>query len=231
MGKDPAFLFYPGDWLGGTMGMTFEEKGVYLELLILQFNRGHLTSHMIGQTVGQLWVTVEDKFVKDDKGLFFNERLDIEKAKRKNFINTRKNNLLGKNQYSKKEDKKEGHLGGQMTSHMENRNRNRNRNSNRDGDENEFDLFWNKYHQITKKPKTDKNTATKEWKKLKKEEKNNAFENIQKFYDSVKDEKYGNKYCNKAWTYLSKKCFNNEFPLPQPELTDEERTQQILKKL
>jgi len=22
MGKDPAFLFYPGDWLGGTMTMT-----------------------------------------------------------------------------------------------------------------------------------------------------------------------------------------------------------------
>ena len=28
MAKDPAFLFYPGDWLGGTMGMTLEEKGL-----------------------------------------------------------------------------------------------------------------------------------------------------------------------------------------------------------
>jgi hypothetical protein len=23
MGKDPAFLFYPGDWLGGTIGVSF----------------------------------------------------------------------------------------------------------------------------------------------------------------------------------------------------------------
>jgi hypothetical protein len=55
-GKDPAFLFYPNDWIGGTMGMTFEEKGAYMELLMMQFNRGHMTSHMIAQTVGQLWV-------------------------------------------------------------------------------------------------------------------------------------------------------------------------------
>ena len=65
MAKDPAFLFYPNDWLGGTMGMTFEEKGAYIDLLIMQFNRGHMTGHMIGQTVGQLWVKLEDKFVVD----------------------------------------------------------------------------------------------------------------------------------------------------------------------
>ena len=48
MAKDPAFLFYPNDYIGGTMGMTFEEKGAYIELLMLQFNRGHMTTHMIG---------------------------------------------------------------------------------------------------------------------------------------------------------------------------------------
>jgi uncharacterized protein YdaU (DUF1376 family) len=53
MAKDPAFLFYPNDWIGGTMGMTFEEKGAYMEILMMQFNRGHMTSHMVGQTVGQ----------------------------------------------------------------------------------------------------------------------------------------------------------------------------------
>ena len=34
MSKDPAFLFYPNDYLGGTMGMTFEMKGAYIDLLI-----------------------------------------------------------------------------------------------------------------------------------------------------------------------------------------------------
>lgn len=123
MAKDPAFLFYPGDWLGGTIGMTLEEKGAYLELLILQFNRGHMTSHMVGQVVGQLWVNVKDKFVQDENGLWYNERLDDEKNKRKSFTDSRKNNLKGKNQYSDT-----GHKGGHMTSHMENENENRNRN-------------------------------------------------------------------------------------------------------
>lgn len=95
MGKDPAFLFYPGDWLGGTIGMTFEEKGAYMELLMMQFNRGHMTSHMIRQVVGENWVKLQDKFVQDENGLWYNVRLDQEKEKRKAYVKTRKNNLLG----------------------------------------------------------------------------------------------------------------------------------------
>jgi uncharacterized protein YdaU (DUF1376 family) len=119
MAKDPAFLFYPNDYIGGTMGMTFEEKGAYIELLMLQFNRGHMTSHMVAQSVGQIWDKIKDKFIKDEKGLYYNARLDEEIANRKNFTNSRRNNLSGKNQYSKKEDNALGH----MTSHMENENK------------------------------------------------------------------------------------------------------------
>lgn len=122
MAKDPAFLFYPGDWLSGTMGMTFEEKGAYFELLMLQFNRGHMTTDMIGRNVGQLWVKVKDKFIQDKDGLWYNARLEEEQIKRKNFVSTRKNNLSGENQYSKKQ----AHKGGHTTSRMENENRNEN---------------------------------------------------------------------------------------------------------
>lgn len=123
MAKDPAFLFYPGDWLGGTLGMSFEEKGAYMELLMMQFNRGHMTSHMIGQTVGQLWVKLEDKFQKDANGLYFNARLDAEKIKRKGFVDSRNNNISGKNQYTKNR--------GHMTSHMENENEDVNKDNKR----------------------------------------------------------------------------------------------------
>jgi len=115
MAKDPAFLFYPNDYIGGTMGMTFEEKGAYIELLMLQFNRGHMTSHMVGQTVGQLWDKIKDKFEIDVNGLYYNVRLEQEKENRKSFSNSRRNNLSGKNQYSNKDKKGLGH----MTSHME----------------------------------------------------------------------------------------------------------------
>jgi uncharacterized phage protein (TIGR02220 family) len=128
MAKDPAFLFYPNDYLGGTMGMTFEEKGAYIELLCLQFNRGHMTSHMIGHMVGQLWDNIKDKFVIDEQGKYYNIRLDEEKEKRSNFTKSRHNNLLGKNQYTKKSNNNDGH----MTSHMENENENENEFVNKD---------------------------------------------------------------------------------------------------
>jgi hypothetical protein len=111
MAKDPAFLFYPGDWLGGTMGMTFEEKGAYMDLLMLQFNRGHMSTHMMGQVAGQLLDKLLVKFKKDADGLYYNERLEIEIENRKGYIQSRYNNVLGRNQYSKKE--------GHTTPHME----------------------------------------------------------------------------------------------------------------
>jgi uncharacterized protein YdaU (DUF1376 family) len=126
MAKDPAFLFYPNDWLGGTMGMTFEEKGAYMDLLMLQFNRGHMTSHMVGQVIGQLEAEVQAeilaKFKIDANGLYYNTRLDIEVEKRKTFIQSRNNNILGKNQYTKSNGHMEAHMSGHVTSHMENEN-------------------------------------------------------------------------------------------------------------
>lgn len=122
--KDPAFLFYPNDYIGGTMGMTFEQKGAYIELLMTQFNRGHMTNHMIGQVLGQgngqIWDMIKDKFIQDDEGKFYNVRLEIEQNKRKQFTDSRKNNRTGKNQYTKEGNHADGH----MTNHMENRNRN-----------------------------------------------------------------------------------------------------------
>jgi uncharacterized protein YdaU (DUF1376 family) len=115
MAKDPAFLFYPNDWFGGTIGMTFEEKGAYMDLLMMQFNRGHMTEHMIGQVVGQLWVKLRSKFLIDENGLYYNERLEYEVKKRQAYIKSRVNNKEGKNQYTKEEENKIGHT----TSHME----------------------------------------------------------------------------------------------------------------
>lgn len=93
MGKDPAFLFYPGDYVGGTMGMTFEEKGAYVDLLMLQFHRGRLPEHLIIRVVGNdLWGAIRIKFKKDDSELWFNERLEIEQNKRKKYSESRRKN-------------------------------------------------------------------------------------------------------------------------------------------
>jgi len=133
MSKDPAFLFYPNDWLGGTMGMTFEEKGAYIELLILQFNRGHMTGHMIGQTVGQLWVKLQDKFKTDDDGNYYNERLEYEIKKRQEYCSSRLNNPKGINQYTGEKRSYDRSYDRRMTGHTGGHTENENININKGG--------------------------------------------------------------------------------------------------
>lgn len=95
MAKDPAFLFYPGDYISGTMYMDFECKGAYVDLLMLQFNKDRMTIHMIKQVLGHkfehIWSLISDKFQEKD-GFFWNERLRIEKENRINFCQSRRNN-------------------------------------------------------------------------------------------------------------------------------------------
>ena len=105
--KDPAFLFYPADWLTGTMGMTFEQKGAYMELLVMQFSVGHMEHHMIGQQVGRIWEGIRCKFIQDDQGRWYNERLEVEQLKRQKYSESRRNNLKGINQYTKNDGEKE----------------------------------------------------------------------------------------------------------------------------
>jgi uncharacterized protein YdaU (DUF1376 family) len=152
--KDPAFLFYPNDYIGGTMGMTFEQKGAYMDLLMMQFNRGHMTSHMIGQVLGQnggqIWDVVKSKFKKDEEGMYYNERLEIEQLKRKSFTDSRVNNKKGNNQYTKKGGHMTTHMTSHMIGHMENENINRNINKRKRviGEKElniSFDVFWDLY--------------------------------------------------------------------------------------
>lgn len=112
MAKDPAFLFYPGDYISGTMYLDFECKGAYMDLLMLQFQKDHMTLHMIKQVLGHkfehIWSLISDKFQEKD-GLYWNERLRIEKEKRIKFCNSRRENRNNQNAE-----------GTHMSSHMEN---------------------------------------------------------------------------------------------------------------
>jgi uncharacterized protein YdaU (DUF1376 family) len=189
MAKDPAFLFYPNDYIGGTMGMTFEEKGAYIELLMLQFNRGHMDGHMIGQCVGQLWERIKSKFIQDQQGLWYNERLDVEKSKRKAFSESRRNNIKGNNQ----------HMRGHMTTHMEDVNEDviEDKNINID-----FEWFWNEYD----KKIGEKQKLKKKWIKLTDEERQNAMNYIDLYKQSVPDKQFR----KNPETFINNKSWNDE---------------------
>lgn len=78
----------------------------------------------------------------------------------------------------------------------------------------DFDVFWHKYHKVTKLKKTDLQAALKHWSKLTNNEKELALNNIQPYFNSLPTYSTG-KPVKKARTYLSDKNFNDEFkPVP-----------------
>ena len=100
MSKDPATLWYFNDWQGGTATMSRFLKGCYMDLLHAQFNTGRLTLEeirtVLGSDFGQAWPTLQKKFTVDETGKYFNERLEQEKTKRREYSRSRKKNLQGK---------------------------------------------------------------------------------------------------------------------------------------
>ena len=130
MAKDPAFLFYPGDWNLGTMHMNLLEKGAYMELLMLQFARGKFTlahaKHMLNGSFDIVWPCVSEKF-KTDGTFFWNERLEEEKIKRSKYTESRRSNGSIKNQPNKNKKSYAKH----MLNHMEDENENENVDINR----------------------------------------------------------------------------------------------------
>lgn len=98
MAKDPAFLFYPGDWQGGTMYMTHEQKGCYMDLLILQFHVGKFSLAQAKQVLSicfdVAWPMLHQKFTSDGT-LYWNSRLSEEIERRKNFTKSRRENAKG----------------------------------------------------------------------------------------------------------------------------------------
>jgi uncharacterized protein YdaU (DUF1376 family) len=113
MAKDPAFLFYPGDFTTGTQFFTDEQVGKYIRLLMAQHQLGHLDEKHMLMICKSYDKDIFSKFVKDKDGLWYNERLDNEIVKRKNYSKSRAENRLSKKNISVTYD-----------NHMENRNKN-----------------------------------------------------------------------------------------------------------
>ncbi|WP_080903339.1 DUF1376 domain-containing protein [Parabacteroides sp. Marseille-P3160] len=83
--KDPAFLFYTGDFLSGTQDMSCAEVGAYLRLLMYQHQHGKITNEKerLMRITGifkevefdTVWSVVSQKFICDGNHLV-NQRLN-----------------------------------------------------------------------------------------------------------------------------------------------------------
>lgn len=90
--QTPSVLFYGADYLVGVVGMTWEEQGRYMYLLMVQQQKGHIDIDAIMPDCPQ---TVRSKFIKDAEGLYYNERMEDEMIKRYKYVESRRKNLTG----------------------------------------------------------------------------------------------------------------------------------------
>lgn len=73
--------------------MSQEQRGKYISLICYQHQLGHLTKEDMVSVCGSIDEKIFSKFDIDEKGLYFNARLETEKTKRNKFTKSRINNL------------------------------------------------------------------------------------------------------------------------------------------
>jgi hypothetical protein len=128
MGKDPAVLFYTADFLAGTMFMRNEQVGKYIKLLCMQHQQGHLREEDMLEMCGSYDERIFSKFVKDEQGLYYNERMEEETEKRRRYSESRSNNRKKKKNEDMNADV--SNTSKTYVSHMENENENINEDRN-----------------------------------------------------------------------------------------------------
>lgn len=105
--KDPAFLFYSSDFLAGTMLMSDEQVGKYIRLLCYQHMNGHISEEDMKQICKTYDKHIYSHFTKDEEGNYYNQRLEDEIKRRKDYSESRRKNRSKKQEETKEEEKEE----------------------------------------------------------------------------------------------------------------------------
>jgi hypothetical protein len=197
MAKDPAVLFYYEAFMVGTQFMTDDEVGKYIRLLCLQFDKGHMSKELVLTVckANEIPMSIKSKLLIDSDGLYFNERADIEKEKRRKFVSSRKHDTSLANRTEVTSEA--------LAKHTININRDINRDINK-GTNNNFELFWNAYPR-----KVGKKKAQEAFKKVKID--------IQLIISSIEKQKKsdqwlkdGGQYIPYPSTWLNQERWNDE---------------------
>lgn len=93
--KSPCFNFYTADFLVGVAFMNYEQRGKYITLLCHQHQNGHLSEEDMLAVCGKKDKKIFEKFEKDDKGLYYNDRLAEEIEKKRRYSESRAQNQAG----------------------------------------------------------------------------------------------------------------------------------------
>jgi len=206
MAKDPAFLFYPGDYLRDTQTLSEKAQVAYDRIMC---------EHMRYICISQAQLKFFTKRLNEDEleELMFvlvqvNGGYQIEWVadsinKRKAYSESRRNNRVGKKQ------KKRTNTSTSYDKHMENEIENEIENKDEDVIESEFEIlqypsfddFWNLYDK-----KVDRTKAESKWNKLTQKEKEEAVEYIPAYKLAQPDKKFR----RNPETFINNKTWQNE---------------------
>lgn len=200
--QDPVKLKW---WLDILLTVNREDKKVNIGMMLIDCKRGQ--SVMSLKNWGKRWGVSKDR-VRSFFELLKNDTM----ITTENLSKTTRITVCNYEAYQDKpdDDSPQAHYepdDGSPQAHPNNNEEQYNNDNKENNIKGEFEIFWNSYHQITGKPKTDKDNAFKYYKTLNKSEKKKALDSIQDYYNSQDDKKY----IKKCRTYLSDKNFNDEF--------------------
>ena len=214
MAKDPAFLFYPGDYLRDTQTLSEKAQVAYDRIMC---------EHMRYICISQAQLKFFTKRLNEDEleelmfvlvevdGGYQIEWVADSINKRKAYSESRRNNRVGKKQ------KKRTNTSTSYDKHMENENEIENVNKDEDVIESEFEIlqypsfedFWNLYDK-----KVDRTKAEAKWKLLSQKEKEEAVEYIPAYKLAQPDKKFR----RNPETFINNKTWQNEI------ITDNSKT-------
>lgn len=113
MRKSKQFYFplYPNEWLMGTVHMTNSQRGLYIDLLVIQFQNGDLPYNLILRRAEGVMEDVEvvlQKFKKNKNGTYQNVKLkeikdEIERLREMNSKGGKNSQLVQKEKREKKD--------------------------------------------------------------------------------------------------------------------------------
>jgi hypothetical protein len=204
MSNDPAFLFYPGDYLRDTQCLTEQAQVAYDRIMC-----EHMRNICISQTTLKFLTKRLDDLEREQimeildevDGGFAIPWVRESIIKRREYSESRRNNRKGKENPTPKNSKK---ISLSYDSHMENENEdvNDNVNSNKKV---WFEDFWNRFDKKTEKP-----DAIREWLKLTDNEINKALDAVDLYVQSTNDKQYR----KAAHRWLKKKGWEDEIIIP-----------------
>ena len=76
--------------------MSNEDVGKYIRLLCLQHQKGRLSEKTMKNICSTYVEDIYSKFLKDENGLYYNQRLENEALKRKEYSESRRQNVLSR---------------------------------------------------------------------------------------------------------------------------------------